>query len=215
MVAPCWRSIASDFARLSSERQMPEEWQSSGEEFFPRTGRVKDGLAQCHVFECINNPLSLSELGLVLFPPPPFHPGDHNHPRCHSVFSPGSTQPIPNCRRTRLSSGTSIISSPRDQILTHTFLPQSPGYPIELFPGYTNPEDLSVNLFVIADDDAEVRTQRGELYMTMRGKRRKTIYDCYGFPIVNIRRERNSLLGEYEVRRLSLSLDRRPPATQG
>jgi len=71
MVAPCWRSIASDFARLSSERQMPEEWQSSGEEFFPRTGRVKDGLAQCHVFECINNPLSLSELGLVLFPPPP------------------------------------------------------------------------------------------------------------------------------------------------
>jgi len=74
-----------------------------------------------------------------------------------------------------------------------------PGYPIELFPGYTNPEDFSVNLSVLADDDAEVRTKRGELYMAMRGKRRKTLYDCYGFPIVNIRRKRNSLLGEYEV----------------
>ncbi|KAF9792257.1 tubby C-terminal-like domain-containing protein [Thelephora terrestris] len=74
-----------------------------------------------------------------------------------------------------------------------------PGYPIELFPGYTNPEDFSVILSVLADDDAEVRTQRGELYMAMRGKRRKTLYDCYGFPIVNVRRKRNSLLGQYEV----------------
>jgi len=74
-----------------------------------------------------------------------------------------------------------------------------PGYPIELFPGYTNPEDFSVNLSVLADDDAEVRTQRGGFYMALRGKRRKTLYDCYGFPIVNIRRKRNSLLGQYEV----------------
>jgi len=74
-----------------------------------------------------------------------------------------------------------------------------PGYPIELFPGYTNPQDFSVNLSVFADDDAEVRTRRGELYMTVRGKGRKTLYDCYGFPIVNIRRKRNSLFGEYEV----------------
>jgi hypothetical protein len=36
--------------------------------------------------------------------------------------------------------------------------------------------------------------------MVMRGKRRKTLYDCYGFPIVSIRRKRNSLFGEYEVR---------------
>jgi len=86
----------------------------------------------------------------------------------------------------------------QDWILTPTS-PHSPGYPIELFPGYTNPEGFSVNLSVFADDDAEVRTQRGELYMTMRGKRRKTLYDCYGFPIVNVRRKRKSLLAEYEV----------------
>ena len=55
-------------------------------------------------------------------------------------------------------------------------------------------------LSVFANDEAEVRTQRGELYMAMRGKRRKTLYDCYGFPIVNIRRKRGPLLGEYEVR---------------
>jgi len=85
------------------------------------------------------------------------------------------------------------------QIITPTFS-HSPGYPIELFPGYTNPEGLSVNLSVFADDVAEVRTQRGELYMAMRGKRRKTLYDCYGFPIVNIRRKGGLLLGEYEVR---------------
>lgn len=35
--------------------------------------------------------------------------------------------------------------------------------------------------------------------MTVRGRGRKTLYDCYGFPIVNIRRKRNSLFGEYEV----------------
>ena len=68
-----------------------------------------------------------------------------------------------------------------------------------------------MNLSVFADDDAEVRTQRGELYMTMRGKRRKTLYDCYGFPIVNIRRKRHSLLGEYEVRS---SLPNTTPTTQ-
>jgi len=74
-----------------------------------------------------------------------------------------------------------------------------PGYPIELFPGYTNSRDFSVNLSVFADDEAEVRTQRGELYMAVKGKGRKTLYDCYGFPIVNIRRKRSSLFGEYEV----------------
>lgn len=74
-----------------------------------------------------------------------------------------------------------------------------PGYPIELFPGYTNPEDFSVNLSVFAGDHAEVRTQRGELYMAVRGKRRKTLYDCYGFPILNIRRKSKSLFGGYEV----------------
>jgi len=56
-----------------------------------------------------------------------------------------------------------------------------------------------VNLSFVASDDAEVRTQRGELYMTMKGKSRKTLYDCYGFPIVNIRRKRNSVFREYQV----------------
>ena len=93
---------------------------------------------------------------------------------------------------------TFIASSSRDQSLTPIF-PHSPGYPIELFPGYTNPQDFSVDLSVFADDDAEVRTQRGELYIAVRGKSRKTLYDCYGFPIVNIRQKRNSLFGEYEV----------------
>jgi uncharacterized protein YxjI len=74
-----------------------------------------------------------------------------------------------------------------------------PGYPIELFPGYTSPEDFSVNLSFFAHDDAEVRTQHGELYMAMRGKHRKTLYDCYGFPIVNIRRKRSPLFGKYEI----------------
>jgi hypothetical protein len=101
------------------------------------------------------------------------------------------------------------------QVLTPTFA-HSPGYPIELFPGYTNPEDFSVNLSVFADDDAEVRTRRGELYMAVRGKRRKTLYDCYGFPIVNVRRKRNSLLGEYEVRpSLSLPISAPPPPNLG
>jgi hypothetical protein len=89
------------------------------------------------------------------------------------------------------------LSSSQDQVLTPN--PPSPGYPIELFPGYTNPDDFSVNLSLHANDDAEVRTRHGELYMVMRGKRRKTLYDCYGFPIVNIRRKQGSLFGEYEV----------------
>jgi hypothetical protein len=93
------------------------------------------------------------------------------------------------------------VVSIRGQILKSAL---SPGYPIELFPGYTNPEDFSVNLSVFADDDAEVRTQHGGLYMAVRGKRRKVLYDCYGFPIVNMRRKRDSLFGGYEVG-LSLS----------
>ena len=91
------------------------------------------------------------------------------------------------------------LSSSQDQMLMPIFQPPSPGYPIELFPGYTNPDDFSVNLSFYADDDAEVRTRHGELYMVMRGKHRKTLYDCYGFPIVNIRRKQGSLFGEYEV----------------
>ena len=186
-VGYCFRCRALGRQMLGA-RRVPEQ---RGTDPSPdRPSRVKHGLAQPHLPQpFINNPLFPT-----LVPP---------------SIPPSPLPAMPLGLLTRFSTADSQSSS--ESALVWYFPvssstspdsdspPLSPGYPIELFPGYTNPDDFSVNLSLHADDDAEVRTRHGELYMVMRGKRRKTLYDCYGFPIVNIRRKQGSLFGEYEV----------------